>query len=399
MGHGARIGRWAGLLCLPLALVACERGDGAGQAGAAPPPAPVTVATPLLKKITEWYEFTGRFEATDLVEVRARVAGYVQSIGFKDGQLVEKGQPLFVIDPRPYEAQVAQMEAQLESAGARVKLADAELVRAGELVDRNNVSRSTYDQRVQEKQAAEAAVKLAEAALRAARLDLDFTTVRAPISGRISDRQVDQGNLVAGDPNSTLLTNIVALDPINFVFDMSEADFLAYQRAVERGALPGARDGKTSVQLRLPDEPDGETWPRPGHLDFVDNQIERGAGTIRARAVVANADQFILPGQFGRLRMPGSLEYEAMLIPDEAIITDQANKIVMTVADDNKVAPRPIRPGPSYAYGLRIVREGLEPADRIVINGLMRVRPGAQVDPQPGKIEASDPAETAAATE
>jgi RND family efflux transporter MFP subunit len=380
------------LLALLATAAACEPSAPGDQAAAAPPPPPVTVATPLQKKITEWYEFTGRFEATERVDVRARVAGYVQAIDFQDGELVEQGQALFVIDPRPYQARVDQATAQLESVKARVALADAELARAGELVERANVSRSTYDQRVQEKQAAEAAVKLAEAALQEANLDLGFTTVRAPISGRISDRRVDLGNLVAGDPSATLLTTIVALDPIYFVFDMSEADFLAYQRAVARGALPAARDGGTQVQLRLPDEPDGETWPRHGQMNFVDNQIEAGAGTIRSRAVLANADQFILPGQFGRLRLPGSPEYEALLIPDEAIITDQANKLVMTVGADNTVQPRPIRPGPSYAYGLRIVREGLKPEDQLVINGLMRVRPGAKVTPEPGKIEAAAPA-------
>lgn len=371
---------------LPLLLLGCDSGAN-DQATAPPPPAPVTVAAPLQKAITEWYEFTGRFEAVDSVEVRARVSGYVDEVAFADGEIVEKDVPLFVIDPRPYEAVVAEAEAALTSAKARVELADSELQRAEELVDRGNVSRSTYDQRLQEKRVAEAAVETAEAALRRAELDLGFTVVRAPIKGRVSDRRVDIGNLVTGDPNATLLTTIVALDPIYFTFDISESDFLGYQRAVKDGALPGARENSTEVQLRLPDEPDTETWPRKGKMDFVDNRIDENAGTIRARAELANGDQFILPGQFGRLRLPGSPEYEAILIPDSAIVTDQATKLVMTVNAENIVEPRPIRPGPSYPGGLRIVREGLGPDDRIIINGLMRARPGAPVAPEEGAIE------------
>jgi RND family efflux transporter MFP subunit len=373
-----------------LALAACGDDAGEGQARAAPPP-PVTVASPLVMPITEWYEFTGRFEATEQVEVRARVSGYLDKILFEDGQIVEQGQVLFVIDRRPYEAAVAQLLAQVRSAEAQVDLADAELKRAEQLVNNENISRSTYDQRMQQKRVAEAAQAMAEAALREANLDLGFTEVRAPISGRISDRRVDEGNLVTGDPSATLLTTIVALDPIYFVFDMSEADYLGFQRAVGEGELPSARDQSTVVQLRLPDEPDTETWPRAGHMDFVDNRIDDNAGTIRARAELANPGNFITPGQFGQLRLPGSPEYEAILVPDSAIVADQSNKIVLTVSEDGTVEPRTIREGPRYAGGLRIVRRGLEPSDRIVINGLMRARPGTKVDPQPGEIEPPAP--------
>jgi RND family efflux transporter MFP subunit len=380
-----------------LGLQGCDGGaEDSAAATDVPPPPPVTVAHPLQKEIIEWYEFTGRFEATESVEVRARVSGYVQSVGFQDGQTVAKGQVLFVIDPRPYEAMVEQREAQRTSAKARVELANAELARAGELVERETVSRSTYDQRMQEKLAAEAALELAEAALRQAQLDLEFTQVRAPIGGRISDRRVDVGNLVTGDPNATLLTTLVALDPIYFVFDMSEADFLGYQRAVLEGTLPSARDHSTTIQVRLPDEPDGETWPRLGTMNFVDNQVDPNAGTIRARAELPNPDHFITPGQFGRLRLPGSPRYEAILVPDSAIMADQANKVVMTVGEGDVVEPRVIRPGPSYAGGLRIVRRGLEPDDRIIINGLMRARPGTKVVPEDGEIVAP---EIGAATE
>jgi len=376
------------LACLlTLFLVGCDGETGGQQASNPPPPPVVTVAAPLKKAITEWYEFTGRFEAVEAVDVRARVSGYVEEIVFADGDIITKDAPLFVIDPRPYQAVVEEAEAALESARARVELADAELERAEELMDRGNVSRSTYDQRLQEKRVAEASVETANAALRRAELDLGFTEVRAPITGRVSDRRVDIGNLVTGDPNATLLTTIVALDPIYFAFDISESDFLGYQRAVNEGVLPGARDNGTEVQLRLPDEPDTETWPRFGRMNFVDNRIDEDAGTIRARAELPNEDQFILPGQFGRLRLPGSPEYEAILIPDSAIVTDQAAKMVMTVNAENMVEPRVIRPGPSYAGGLRIVREGLGIEDRIIINGLMRARPGSPVTPEEGTIE------------
>jgi RND family efflux transporter MFP subunit len=350
----------------------------------------VTVAEPLVMPITEWYEFTGRFEATDQIEVRARVSGYLDRIAFEDGQIVERGQLLFVVDRRPYQAAVEGAKAQLASAQARVDLAQAELDRAGELLGRANISRSAYDQRLQEKRAAEAAVQVARAALRQTELDLDFTEVEAPIGGRISDSRVDEGNLVTGDPNATLLTTIVALDPIHFIFDMSEADFLGFQRAVEQGRLPSAR-GSTQVQLKLPDEPDSETWPRLGVMDFVDNRIDEDAGTIRARARTANPDYFITPGQFGRMRLPGSPEYEAVLVPESAIVTDQANKVVMTVNGSSVVEPHVIRDGPRYPGGLRIIRDGLGPEDRIVINGLMRARPGAEVTPEPGTIEPPGP--------
>jgi RND family efflux transporter MFP subunit len=341
--------------------------------------------------ITEWYEFTGRFEAIEQVDVRARVSGYLEEIRFEDGQIVEEGQVLFVIDRRPYQAAVEQLQAQVASAKAQVDLADAELKRAEQLVNNENISRSTYDQRMQQLRVTEAAQSMAEAALREAELDLAFTEVRAPISGRISDRRVDIGNLVTGDPSATLLTTIVALDPIHFIFDMSEADYLGFQRAVGEGELPSARDRSTQVQLRLPDEPDTETWPRIGNMDFVDNRIDESAGTIRARAELANPDYFITPGQFGQLRLPGSPRYEAILIPDSAIVADQASKIVLTVTEDGTVEPRTIREGPRYAGGLRIVRRGLEPGDRIIVNGLMRARPGAKVDPQPGTIAPPSP--------
>ena len=380
-----------GVVTAAVALAACDDGAGDGQASAALPPPPVTVASPLVMQITEWYEFTGRFEATESVDVRARVSGYLDEVLFEDGQIVGKGQVLFVIDRRPYQARVEQLKAQVTSTEAQVELANSELERAEQLVNNENISRSTFDQRTQQKRAAEAALDMAKAELREATLDLEFTQVRAPISGRISDSWVDEGNLVSGDPNATLLTTLVALDPIHFVFDMSESDYLGFQRAVDAGQLMSARDHSTIVQVRLPDEPDTETWPHLGNMDFVDNRIDQSAGTIRARAELPNPDHFITPGQFGQLRLPGSPKYEAILIPDSAIVADQSNKVVMTVTADGTVEPKVIRDGPRYAGGLRIIRRGVEPGDRIIINGLMRARPGGKVDPQPGTVDPPSP--------
>lgn len=367
---------------LPTMLVACD--DAPSQSAAAPPPPQVTVATPLLKKLIEWDEFTGRFEAVDSVEVRARVSGYLQSVHFKDGEIVQKDQLLFVIDPRPFETAVARAKADIAQAEANVSLSELELDRATRLVSTSAVARSTYDQRVQEKRVADATLASVTAALQRTELDLAYTTIRAPITGRISNRRIDVGNLVVGDGASTLLTTIVALDPLYFTFDMGEGDFLAYQRAVREGRLPSTRDHETMISVRLADERD---WQHSGTMSFVDNRVDQGSGTIRARAVVPNPDFFITPGQFGRLRLPGSLEYDAMLIPDEAILSDQSRKLVMVVKDDGTVEPRAIRPGPTL-FGLRIVRNGLKPEDRIIINGLLRARPGAKVTPEPGSIAA-----------
>jgi RND family efflux transporter MFP subunit len=361
-----------------IALAACDdRAD--GEADAAAPPE-VTVAHPLIENLVEWTEFTGRFEPIERVEVRARISGYLNSVDFQDGQLVKKGQLLFLIDPRPFEVALQRAQADLASAEAQSDLAQHAFQRAADLAESPAFSRAAYDQRLQESKAADASLAAARTAVAQAKLDLEYTQIHAPTSGRISDRRIDLGNLVTGE---TLLTTIVALNPIYFVFDMSEADFLAYQRAVLAGELPSTRDRSTEVYVQLVDEDD---WSRKGRMNFVDNVVDEGSGTMRARAEFPNPDFLITPGQFGRIRIPGSPEYPAVLIPDEAIVTDQAQKLVMTVTNNDRIEPRVIRPGPSE-LGLRIVREGLDASDRIVINGLMRVRPGMQVTPQPGQIE------------
>lgn len=364
-----------------LVLAACDDGSN-NRAGATAPPAPpeVTVAHPRVEKLVESTEFTGRFEAVQQVDVRARVSGYLATIDFHDGQVVDKGQNLFLIDPRPFEAALASARADLASAQAQVELAKLQFDRVAKLRGGPAFAQTNYDQRLQERQAAEASKGAAQAAVEQAKLNLEYTQISAPIGGRISDRRVDIGNLVT---DTTLLTTIVSLDPIYFVFDMSEADFLAYQRAVLAGELPSTRDRSTLVNVKLVDEDD---WSRQGRMNFVDNVVDQGSGTVRARAEFRNPDSLIAPGQFGTIRIPGSPEYEAILIPDEAIVTDQAQKLVMTVTADNRIEPRVIRPGPRE-LGLRIVRRGLKPDDRIVINGLMRVRPGIEVTPVPGQIE------------
>jgi RND family efflux transporter MFP subunit len=366
-----------------LALAGCD-GGGNGKAAAAPPPPEVTVAHPRVQKLVEWTEFTGRFEAEKLVDVRARVSGYLATIDFRDGQVVDKGQNLFLIDPRPFEAALARARADLASAQAQAELAKLEFERVEKLKGSPAFAQTNYDQRLQERRAAEASVAAAQAAVEQAQLNLDYTRVAAPIDGRISDRRVDIGNLVT---DTTLLTTIVSQSPIYFDFDMSEADFLAYQRAVLEGKLPSTRDRSTIVYVKLVDEDD---WHRQGQMNFVDNVVDKSAGTVRARAEFLNPDGLIQPGQFGTIRIPGSPEYPAILIPESAIVTDQSQKLVMTVNADNKIVPRVIRPGP-HELGLRIVRSGLKPDDRIVIDGLMRIRPGIQVTPKEGQIDLPPP--------
>jgi RND family efflux transporter MFP subunit len=361
-------------------------GGAALAQGAPPAPPPVTVAQPLQRNIVEWDEYTGQFQAVDAVAIRARVSGYLTEINFKDGEIVKKGELLFVIDPRPFEIARDAAKAQLAQAQAQLELANRELARAAELRQHDFVAASTYDQRLQTLRAAQAAVDTANTAIRSAELNLEFTHITAPFTGRVGQHQISVGNLVTGGEGgaTTLLATIVSLDPIHFIFDMSEADFLSYQRSVAEGRLPSTREGSLLVAVRLTDE---TNWKRQGILDFVDNEVNRSAGTIRARGIFPNPDFFITPGQFGRIRVPGSDNYEAILIPDEAIATDQSRKIVMTVKDDGTVEPRVIRPGPRVD-GLRVVRQGLSAKDRIIIDGLVRARPGAKVTPQAGTITA-----------
>jgi RND family efflux transporter MFP subunit len=368
------------LLLLAPALAGC---DNKPAAGAAPPPPPVTVARPLQKQITEWDEYTGRFVAVESVEVRARVSGFIDSVKFSEGQIVKQGDLLFVIDPRPYRNAVDQAKADLERTKAKHELAALDVQRAIPLVRNQTLTEREFDTRKANERDAAAQVGAAEAALKQAELNLEWTDVRAPISGRISDRRVDAGNLITGGASgATLLTHIVSIDPIHFVFDGSEADFLRYVRLSKAGARPSSRDAQNPVSVRLSDEAE---FKHEGHMNFVDNVLNPKTGTIRGRAVFDNKDGFLTPGFFGRLRLFGG-EHEALLIPDSAIASDQSRKIVFTVADDGTVGTKLIELGP-IVDGLRVIRSGLAATDRIVIDGLQRARPGSKVKPEDGKIE------------
>ena len=365
-----------------LALSGCSDKPPPPAAAAAPP---VSVAQPVKRTVTDWDEFTGRFEAVDDVQVRARVGGFVNSVEFRDGAIVHAGDLLYVIDSRPFEAVAEQADGQLSDARAKAELAKRELDRALTLVQTSAVSESIVDQRRQTLQAAHAAEMQAEGALKAARLNIEFTHVMAPITGRVSRHLVTPGNLVQGsDGGSTLLTSIVSLDPIYIYFDADEATYQRNSKLWFEGKRPSSRDTPNPVQVTLT----GETKPsHDGTMDFIDNRIDNSTGTLRSRAVIPNKDLSILPGQFGRVRLIGSSPYEALLLPDTAIATDQSRKIVFVVKEDNTVEARPVVLGP-LDEGLRVIREGLKPEDRVIVDGLQRARVGAKVTPQNAKAPA-----------
>ena len=369
------------LMALPLALIAgviLWESRGAPIA-AAPPPAIVTVATPLVRQIAEWDDYSGRFEASKSVELRPRVSGSVIAVHFTDGAVVHQGQLLFTIDPRPFVAALAEARAAVASARSDLTLAQADLGRATRLLAVDAVSRSDVDRIRARVQAAQAALAAANARVQARALDVGFTQVRAPITGRISDRRIDPGNLVQGGGSGaegTLLTTINALDPIYFTFDASEALFLKARRARESGAAP------SDAEIRLQDETDYR-WH--GRLDFTDNGLDTKSGTIRLRAVVSNPTQFLTPGMFGNMRLSTAQASQALLVPDSAVQVDQARKVVMVYGKDGNVAPHPVTVGP-LIDGLRVIRTGLTPGDRVVIAGTQMLMPGVKVQAKPGKI-------------
>jgi multidrug efflux system membrane fusion protein len=370
------------LLLMAHVVASC---DSKPAASATPPPPPVTVARPLQKNITEWDEYTGRFTAVETVEVRARVSGFIDSINFKEGQIVKQGDPLFVIDQRPYKLAVDQAKADLERAKAKLEIAALDVQRAQPLVRSQAVTEREFDTRKSTERDAAGQVASAEAALKQAELNFEWTEVRAPIGGRISDRRVDRGNLITGGQSgATLLTVIVSIDPIHFVFDGSEEDFLRYLRLAAAGARPSSRNVQNPVSVRLADETE---FGHQGRMDFVDNALNPKTGTMRGRAIFDNKDSLLTPGFFGRLRLFGG-QHDALLIPDGAIASDQSRKIVFTVAEDGTVGTKLIELGP-IVDGLRVIRSGLAATDRIVIDGLQRARPGGKVKPEDGKIEAT----------
>ncbi len=323
---------------------------------------------------------------TRTVEVRARVSGFIDKVHFRDGQLVNKGDLLFTIDPRPFQLSVDAARSEVERTKAQVSLAENEVERADSLTRNQTITVRDLDQRKANLASARATQQAAEANLKQAELNLEWTEVRAPLTGRISDRRIDAGNLITGAQGSaTLLTNIISIDPINFIFEASEADYIRYARLMQSGNRPSSRDQALPVRVRLADE---TAWTREGRMEFVDNQLNARSGTIRARAIFDNKDQFLAPGTFGRLQLYSG-EMDALLLPDAAIVSDQTSKLVFLVGPENKVVPRAVELGP-IVDGLRVIRQGITASDRVIINGLANpmVRPGVPVTPQPGEIKA-----------
>jgi RND family efflux transporter MFP subunit len=365
---------------LGLALGACDT-EAPRATQAAPPPPQVTVARPVVKTVTDYTEFVGRFVAVDAVEIRARVSGYLDAIHFTDGQFVKQGGLLFTVDRRPFQVALDQARANLAQAKANLVYATTDLGRAKDLVGRNIISRQTFDQRVQSKSVAEANAAAQEAAVKQAALDLEFTELRAPVSGRIGDRRVSVGNLVAGGTTgatTTLLATIQSTDPIRFEFTADESSYLRYRRMTKTTPDRINNAGKVPVKLKLLDE---QIFSHPGHMDFVDNAIDTASGTIRARAVFPNPNGTLTPGMFGRIQVATGPPAEALLVPDLAIGTEQVRKYVLVVDDNDVAQPKYITLGP-VIEGLRVVASGLEASDRVIVNGLMRVRPGAKVTPE-----------------
>ena len=349
----------------------------------APAPAPqllaVKVATPVKQNIVEWDEYTGRFEASNRVEVRARVSGYIESVHFKAGQDVKAGDVLFVIDQRPFLIALNEAKAALHQAQAGLRQAQGNLSRVEPLRATGAVSQEEYSTRAQAVETAQARVELAQASVNSARLNLEFATITAPITGRVSRDLVNPGNLISGGAaSSTLLTTIVTVNPIHFYFTGSEADYLKYSRLAKSGQRGSSRTTANPVKIQLQDEAD---FTHEGTMDYVDNEIDQNTGTIEARAILTNSDGLLEPGMFGRARLLGSPAHEALLIPDEIIGTNQSIKYVYVLAADSTITTKSIVPGPLHTNGLRIIREGLAASDQLIINNIQKVRPGAKVNP------------------
>ena len=367
-------------LMFALATLVASCGEGQKQAGAPPPPA-VTVAQPIKRTITDFDEYVGRFTAINSVEVRARVSGYLDGVHFKDGQVVKQGDLLFTIDKRPFQNTLDQARANLVQAKSNQSFTESDFTRGQKLVSDKTITDQTFEQRTQAYRNAQAAVSNAEAAVRQAELDIEFTELRAPVNGRIGDRRVSPGNLVTGGTggNTTMLATIVSTDPIYFEFTFDEASFLRYERLAKTGNDIASRGASVQVALKLIDEND---FDHAGRMDFVDNAIDRSTGTIRGRAVFANSNDIFTPGMFARVRVPGSPLYEALLVPDAAIGTEQAKKFVLTVNADNTVAQKYVTLGQITSDNLRVIKDGIGPDDRLIVNGLLRARPGQKVTPQ-----------------
>ena len=362
-----------------LVLASCGEKQQVQAPGAAPPPS-VSVANPVEKKVVEWDEYTGRFDSMDTVEVRARISGVLNEVKFTDGAVVKKGDLLFVIDPRPFQRVLERGRAALQGAKVQVEFAQKDLERARPLMANSTISQQVFDQRNQAVKTAEANVLSAEASVRSAELDVEFTQIRAPITGRISRKLISEGNYITGGSGSgTLLTTIVSTDPIYFYFDISEAD-LKYKRLFEQGKRPSSRETANPIEVGL----QGDTgFPIKGQMNFVDNRIDPATGSLRERATFQNPDGMLLPGLFARARVIGSGEYNAILLPDAAIATDQSNHLVFVVADDGAVSAKPVTFGP-IIEGLRVIRTGVTPDCHLT---LQRARRGIKVNAEKTVIE------------
>jgi RND family efflux transporter MFP subunit len=367
------------------ALAGCGESESKSAPAAAPPAPQVTIAKPVKRPVADEAEYVGRFVAVDTVEVRARVSGYLEAIHFRDGQLVKAGDRLFTIDRRPFQTALDQARASLEQARANLNFADRDLARGKSLKIDTTISQQTLDQREQAKRVAAANVRAQEAAVTQAVLDLEFTELKAPITGRIGDRHVSVGNLVTGgnNGNTTLLATIRSTDPIRFEFTMDETSYLRFLR-VHKSVSNAVSN--VPAKLKLIDEPN---FAHTGHMDFIDNAIDHSSGSIRLRAEVPNPDGTFTPGMFARIRVPMAPPSEELLVPDTAIGTEQVRKFVMTVDAENVARPKYVTLGP-LVDGLRVITDGLDPQDRVVINGLMRVRPGVRVAPQEGPLASAE---------
>lgn len=392
-------GKWPqGLVALIEGGVEKARGQG-GAAGAgsqsAARPAEVTASQPARRAVTEWDEYVGRFEAVDAVELRARVSGYLTEVHVADGQYVKQGDLLYTIDPRPFERVVELAKAELEQAQVRVSNSRLDVDRGRPLLDRKVISEKTFDDRESLVRDAEAQVKVAEARLKSAELDLSYTRITAPVSGRLGRNIVTTGNWVSSGTSSgaSILTSIVSQDPIRIYFDVSEANALKYKRQATRQQRSGTDALKgLPVGVGLPDE---SGFPHTGTLDFVDNRLDAGTATLRVRAIIENGAGLFSPGMFGRVRVTGEGERMALLVPDEAVGTDQASRFVYVVGEDGMAQRRGVKLGP-IADGLRVVRAGISAEDWIVVRGVQKVRPGQRlaVKREPIKVSDAIPGET-----
>jgi RND family efflux transporter MFP subunit len=350
-----------------------------------PPPPMVVVSKPLQTKLVDWDDYVGRFEAINSVDLRPRVSGYLQSIEFRDGQIVHKGQVLFVIDPRPYQAVLDQARGQEAHAVSVLANADIELARARKLLDGRIIAEQEYETRLAAQQQAVGDLSTARAAVQTAALNLEFTRVIAPLDGRASDRRVAPGNLVTQD--STILTNITDLDPIYFTFYGAESFYLKYERQAQKGVRQQSRFYANPVQIRLQDQPD---YAIKGQMNFVDNTLDPNSGTIRGRAIVPNPGYILTPGMFGHLRLLGSGTYDGLLIPDEAIVAQQSDQIVFVVAANGEVGQRKVSLGPRVG-GLRVIQSGLKADEQVIIDGVQRAKVGSKVSATAGRIAPPEP--------